>query len=1840
MKSELKRFSKKLLAALLAILVVLGSAGAAISVFAEEQAPYQVNWDSAAIPLFEGEKLSMANVAIQLEKEGEFLPGDSLVFEVADLKDSTTRNEAEQADFEKKESFYDKDVNVFNGYQVGTYAFKVSSDTASKIVYFIVNEKNEYNFSCAREDCFVCGKYIGKDNLNEDFLGYCDECLAKDAEENIIPKDEVPVEVEEGQEQPEVPEVKYEIHDNSVIDLGKLKVNTMPVTEELGLYVVESGIPGIPMFVDTKINLNDIAVEYLNGFAKGAKIVWAIDWEDKVPNTDIEIAPTEDGDNFLLAHAEGVYKLTANYGENKATLTLVVNAKDNYEFYIDTDSGKVQIPVQSAEDMPKSEEIPVSYTYEVTPERPIIPMYVYTQLSLKRVGFKFSEDGEEYLGANLKFEKDETCQDPDFVILDDTNKTIAVIKTGIYVLKASYIVDEEVVEEAKVYVLVNEKDDNNFVITDPVIAEADAPAPGAVEYGLFQVKDSNPVLPMNAGYKVNTNTFVLVKNDTTYKANELTFASSNEAVEISGNDIIAHKKGAYLLTATINATGETVDFLAVVKDADETDYTVYFKNFRADGADVSDFTTTIINKNGTDLTSLLKNGATGNYAHAKSVDKKGKEVTYNFAGYVPYDPFDACDSIGNKKFNQNKGGIDQSSTAFTVLNNKYVNMLSNYTVTANMMLYTSLYGGVGIAGRVNEGGKDAQGFVYAPKDTSNTDILGVNYITNAASYENLTAKNPSWKDAIAGSSVDYQTRKFTATFNGKNASFVNSALGEDNAVTVETAKTAAGSAAIVTRLDAYNYKLYKSKKWRDGDTNGYDAFPIILDFRVTLAGINTSNLPSTKVEEVEPTVDDTSYTDRQNYSFEFFEDTNEIGKYIPATENPSAKVVIPETWEGKRVTGVHVGTFYGLNDADKQNIYEIELSEGIDSVGENAFRGLSRLEKIDFPETLSKVDAHAFSNTGVTELCLPESLVTIGEKAFADNQSLTKVEFADDVPSLKTIGKYAFNNCIAISEFRVPISVEMIDTGAFLGCSSLKKIYVYNRNTTFANDFYGPSGGVDSVLPDGVTVYGATGSTAQKYANEHKLTFISIDDEIVAMENAAKEKEAERDREIAAKSKIEDTEATYEAITLDEGKTAVISSFHAGSNRDAGRYTLPKTAEVGGKVLPVKGVYANAFKDSPDKGRVLRVVLPEGYEYIGDSAFADCENLRYCDMPETLSEIGNYAFANTGFKEFKVSADIASIGDSAFLNCKNLTKLTFAEDTGFKSVAYSIGENAFSGTGIKEVILPINIKNVASKAFENTPVNKVTVKGPYAVIAADAFPDNTVVHIIKGSKAEKLLGELEHSYKVVADVKDEYSAVIDKPLANSFVYTANYPSVAISDFHGKGGKVVVPSVFNSSSIKNGAVSEIGEGAFAGTNKYRVYSVELPSSVSRIADGAFDGCANLTKINFPYAVQEIGSNAFRNCSLRGELTFDMNVTYIGGNAFAENNDLTDVYIYNQACVVDVAAFPKTVAFHVVEGSDTEMNIAAALEPLLAIGETVKFVYLESKPMYKKLNDFKDNKNYTFTIDKKTGSITGYNIKDASKPYSELVEIPSSVNGVSVKTISANLFKNKPYSASISALKIANGVEVIGDSAFMGCPNLTAISLPKTLKTIGNNAFANTNLAGNVVIPASVTKIGAKAFSIPNSKITKIAVENKDAEIGELAFEGLQKRSKIRGYKPSTAYTYYTEVKKTGVMFEAIKVPKEKTEKQKDTEKSKKKKKKKSEVVDEDLDDEDEEEEGNKTIVIKPAMDLTLIATLAAAGVMFLLLCITVVVIIIIAANKGDDDDDDDDDEEDDDEDDEE
>ena len=180
------------------------------------------------------------------------------------------------------------------------------------------------------------------------------------------------------------------------------------------------------------------------------------------------------------------------------------------------------------------------------------------------------------------------------------------------------------------------------------------------------------------------------------------------------------------------------------------------------------------------------------------------------------------------------------------------------------------------------------------------------------------------------------------------------------------------------------------------------------------------------------------------------------------------KLYIPAT-----VTRVGANAFTG---SALEEVYFEDSVSGL--VIENAaFQNCKSLKKLVLPYGLTTAGTNAFSGTGLEELTIPDTVTSLGANVFSSNASLKRVKLSAAMTAIPDRG---FTDCSALEEITFPASITNwgagTSTSAFIGCSSLKNVYVDSRSFSYKS--------VDGVLYDysGKTlVYYPQGRTAEKF---------------------------------------------------------------------------------------------------------------------------------------------------------------------------------------------------------------------------------------------------------------------------------------------------------------------------------------------------------------------------------------------------------------------------------------------------------------------------------------------------------------------------------------------------------------------------------------------------------------------------------------------------------------------------------------------------------------------------------------------------------------------------------------
>lgn len=119
--------------------------------------------------------------------------------------------------------------------------------------------------------------------------------------------------------------------------------------------------------------------------------------------------------------------------------------------------------------------------------------------------------------------------------------------------------------------------------------------------------------------------------------------------------------------------------------------------------------------------------------------------------------------------------------------------------------------------------------------------------------------------------------------------------------------------------------------------------------------------------------------------------------------------------------------------------------------------------------------------TDITKVVISEGVTSIGNQAFAGCKNLKSIEIPKEITS---IGNYAFLGCRSLESVEIPEGVTSIGFYAFSTCTSLKSVVIPKELKSIGNDaFYNC---------ENLTIYSARDSYAEKYAKKNDISFVAI----------------------------------------------------------------------------------------------------------------------------------------------------------------------------------------------------------------------------------------------------------------------------------------------------------------------------------------------------------------------------------------------------------------------------------------------------------------------------------------------------------------------------------------------------------------------------------------------------------------------------------------------------------------------------------------------------------------------------------------------------------------------------
>ena len=581
-------------------------------------------------------------------------------------------------------------------------------------------------------------------------------------------------------------------------------------------------------------------------------------------------------------------------------------------------------------------------------------------------------------------------------------------------------------------------------------------------------------------------------------------------------------------------------------------------------------------------------------------------------------------------------------------------------------------------------------------------------------------------------------------------------------------------------------------------------------------------------------------------------------------------------------------------------------------------------------------------------------------------------------------------------------------------------------------------------------------------------------------------------------------------------------------------------------------------------------VIPTSVTSIGEGAFDDCIGLVNMTIPTNITSIGRYAFYGcSGLTSIVIPASVTSIGEWAFgdskltsirveesnpkydsrENCNAIietesnTLVSGCKNTVIPKSVTGIGEGAFEGCEITNMVLPEKVTSIENRAFYRCrQLTSITIPSSATSIAGSMI-----------GMCDKLTSVRVEENNPKYDSRENCNAIIETE-SNTLLRGCNATTIPRGvtsiggwafDYCDGLTSVTLPegvtsigdyAFFGCSALKDVTISEtvtnIGDYAFSNCGSFT--DIVIPEGVTSIGDAVFQLCDGLKSVKIPENVTSIGYEAFFNCSSLTSIKIPEKVTSIGRFAFYNCSGFTSIKIPEKVTSIEYGAFygcsgladiiiPESVtdigdeAFYGCSKELTIYGTAGSYAEAYAIKNHIKFsTGMPSQPVEKKkISDNHVMVNQDSCAYDGTAKTPGVTVKHGNAILKDGTDyIVAYENNINAGTAKVTVTGKGDYEGTVTktfTITIENGtIHVVGAYRYQVTDAETV-----SLKGLNDKKTAKVKIPGTVTIGGKVFKVasvGKNAFK-KNTKITSVEIGDNVKTIGASAFEGCTKLSKV-------------------------------------------------------------------------------------------------------------------------------
>ena len=650
-----------------------------------------------------------------------------------------------------------------------------------------------------------------------------------------------------------------------------------------------------------------------------------------------------------------------------------------------------------------------------------------------------------------------------------------------------------------------------------------------------------------------------------------------------------------------------------------------------------------------------------------------------------------------------------------------------------------------------------------------------------------------------------------------------------------------GAGSESTIQPRYDYTLSKNEQDEDVATitkyygsvaaiivpDTIDGYPVVAIGNEAFRG--NKYLTAILIPDCITSIGDYAFADTNLDSLVLPAELNSLGRCILSGNKTVTEIVIPKTLS--KIGSSFSNLIEGDGPFAESNVQRATIEAGMTVIPESLFHKNSTLTSVEIPDTVTGISRYAFAQTGLTSIEIPDTVTRLGESALAYTK-LTELKLPSNIEYL---GRTILGGNKGVTEIVIPKTLNstgssfsnLIEGDGPFAESNVQRATIEAGMTVIPESLFHKNSALTSVeIPDTVT-----GISRYAFA-QTGLTSIKIPDTVTRLGES-----------VLAYTKLTELKLPSNIEYL--GRTIL------GGNKGVTEIVIPKTLNSTGSSFSNLVEGDGPFAES----NVQKATIEAGMKVIPESLFHKNSTLISVEIPDTVTEISRYAFAQTGLENIELPSSVTTLqyeifsgsklvqinlpdsitgmGNAIFQNCSKLQKVKLPK------VRYNIGDYTFAGcTSLEEIQLPKTVTTIWLHAFDGcSSLKKVEWNDCLESIKDNAFKGCTSLTEI-----------------VIPDTVRE--------LGNE----------AFRNCDGL-EKIVIPN----------SVATIGNGVLYDCD--RLTNILLGTGISKLSESCFEHCDKLESIVLPYTVTEIGNNAFKNCVALKTISIPRNTSVIGSSVFS-------------------------------------------------------------------------------------------------------------------------------------------------------------------------------------------------------------------------------------------------------------------------------------------------------------------------------------------------------------------